>query len=140
MLVKGRPVGILLLGLWCAAHTVPFGLLAADASGGKAFLAWVAVIVALLAAAGLLIRSRIAHWVVVLQVGVHVFVFSVAAWAFLFVALAWGLHASETAVVALIFAYLSFTCWALLYLFYPDVLDYFEESRSFFRPASHDGL
>jgi hypothetical protein len=95
------------------------------------------VVVALLAAVGLLMRWRIAHWVVVLQVAVHVFLFAVAGWAFLFVALAWGLHASETAIVALIFAYLSFTCWAFLYLFYPDVLDYFEESRSF-RPISHD--
>jgi hypothetical protein len=104
MLVKGRPVGILLLGLWCAAHTIPFGLLAADASGGKAFLAWVLVLVVLLATGGLLARSRIARWVVVVQVAVHVFLFSIAGWAFLFVALAWGLHGSETAVVALILA------------------------------------
>jgi hypothetical protein len=129
MLVKGRPVGILLLGVWCAAHTIPLSLLALDASGGKAFIAWVLAIVALLAAIGLLIRSRIARYVVVLQLSVHVFLFALAGWAFLFVALAWGLQASEGPVVAFIFAYLLFTFWAFMYLFYPDVTDYFEESR-----------
>jgi len=131
MLVKGRPLGILLLGVWCAAHTIPLSLLALDASGAKAFIAWVLVIGALLATVGLLVRWRIARYLVVLQVAVHAFLFTVAGWAFLFVALAWGLHASEAAVVGFFFAYLSFTFWAFMYLFYPDVADYFEESRSF---------
>lgn len=139
MLVKGRPIGVWLLGLWCAGHAIPLSLLAVDASGFKSFFAWILVIVVLLAAGGLLMRLRIAQWVVVLQVAVHVFVFAVAGWAFVFVALAWGLHASEAAIVALIFAYLLFTFWAFMYLFYPDVMDYFDTSYHF-RTALQDDL
>lgn len=131
MLVRGRPLGIVLLAVWCAAHTVPLSLLALDAGGAKAFLTWGLVICALLVAAGLVIRWRVARYLAVLQVAVHVFLFAVAAWAFLFVALAWGLHASEVPVLGFILVYLVFTFWAFMYLFYPDVADYFEESRNF---------
>jgi hypothetical protein len=131
MLINGRPLGILLLGLWCAAHTIPLSLLALDASGAKAFLAWVLVIGALLVAIGLLIGWRIARYLAVLGVGVHVFLFAVAGWAFLFVALAWGLHASEAPVVGFILAYLLFTFWAFMYLFHPDVAHSFDQPRSF---------
>ena len=125
MLIKGRPVGIWILAIWAVAHTVPALLVSADASGVKSLLVGVAVVVELAIAGGLLIHWRPARYVLIAQVVLHVFVAALVVWAFVFVAFAWGLHATDAPIVASATAYLLFACWAFMYLFHPEIEEYF---------------
>jgi hypothetical protein len=125
MTIKGRPLGIWILALWSVAHTIPAILVSADASGMKSLIIWLVVVVELAIAGGLLIRWRPARYFLIAQVAAHVFVSALVAWAFVFVAFAWGLHASEAPLVAAPAGYLLFACWAFMYLLYPEVRDFF---------------
>jgi len=125
MLIKGRPVGIWILALWSAAHTIPGGLVAADIGAAKSLLAWFFVAAEAAVAVGLVMPWRIARYLVIVQLGVNVFVFALLAWAFVFVAIAWGLHVSEVPIVVTIAGYLLFVCWGFMYLFHPELQDYF---------------
>ena len=124
MLIKGRPLGICILAAWTAAHAIPGSAIALSTSGVKSALAWVLVAGQLALAAALIMRWRVAWYLVIAQVGTNVFVFAAFAWAFVFVAAAWGLHATDTPVVLLIAGYLLCLCAAFLYLFHPGVREY----------------
>jgi len=119
MLLKERPVGIWILALWAVAHTALGALVAADVGGAKGVLAWLCVALEAIVAAGLLIPWRIARYLLIVQLAATVFVLAVPAWAFAFVAAAWGLHPTDAPVVVVIL------CWAFVYLFHPGVRDYF---------------
>jgi len=125
MLIKGKPVGIWILAIWCVAHTIPALLVSADASGVKSLLVGVAVVVELAIAGGLLIHWRPARYALIAQVTLHVFVSALVVWAFVFVAFAWGMHAADAPIVASATGYLLFACWAFMYLFHPEIEEYF---------------
>ena len=61
------------------------------------------------------------------QLSVHALLFSLVAWAFLFVAFAWGLHGNEVPILATVGVYVLFTGWAFVYLFHPGVQDHFSK-------------
>ena len=125
MVIKGRPVGIWILALWSAMHAIAAILVSADASGMKSFIIWDVVLGELTIAGGLLVRWRPARYTLIAQVTLHVLVSALVVWAFVFVACAWGLHASDVAIVAFATGYLLFVCWAFMYLFHPGVQEYF---------------
>jgi len=125
MTIKGKPVGIWILALWSVAHTIPAILVSADASGVKSLIIWIVVVVELTIAGGLLIPWRPARYALMAQIIGHVFVAALVVWAFVFVAFAWGLHASDAPIVATASGYLVLVCAAFMYLFYPTVHDYF---------------
>jgi hypothetical protein len=125
MTIKGKPIGIWILALWSLAHTIPAILVSADASGMKSLIIWGVVVAELTLAGGLLVPWRPARYVLVAQVACHVFVAALVVWAFVFVAFAWGLHASDAPIVATASAYLLLACAAFTYLFSPEVEEYF---------------
>jgi hypothetical protein len=125
MLIKGKPVGIWILAIWAVAHTIPAILVSADASGVKSLLVGAVVVVELAIAGGLLIHWRPARYALIAQVMLHVFVAALVVWAFVFVAFAWGLHATDAPIVVSASVYLLFACWAFLYLFHPEIAEYF---------------
>jgi len=125
MLIKERPVGIWILAFWSAAHAIPALFVAVDASGMKALIAWAVIIGEVALATGLIMGWRFARYLVIAQVTVHVFVFALFACASLFIALAWGLHGVELAVVLSIVGYLLLVCWAFMYLFHPGAKEFF---------------
>src|ERR687884_548498 len=88
--LRDQHIGIWILALWSAAHIVPAALVAIDTSGPKSVMLWGLIGAELMLAAGLLLRWRAARYLVAAQAGLHVLVLSVVAWAFLFVAFAWG--------------------------------------------------
>ena len=125
MLIKGRPVGVWILAFWSAAHAIPALFVAVDGAGTKGLLAWAVIIGEAALASGLIMRWRLARYLLIAQVTVHVFVFALLACGSMFIAIAWGLHGIELAVVLLIVAYLLFVCWAFIYLFHPEVDEFF---------------
>jgi hypothetical protein len=125
MLIKERPVGIWILAFWSAAHAIPAMFVAIDASGSKAVIAWAVIIGEVALATGLIMGWRLARYFLIAQVTVHVFVFALFAWATLFVAIAWGLHGVELAIVLSTAGYLLLVCWAFMYLFHPGVKEFF---------------
>jgi hypothetical protein len=125
MLIKGRPLGIWILAVWAGAHTIPGALVAEELSGTNSFLAWLLVVAEVAVAGGLIVRWRFARYLLMAQVALNVLLFAVVAWALVFVAAAWGLHATDTPAVLLLAGYLLFACWAFLYLFHPGVEEYF---------------
>ena len=124
-LLKDQLIGIWVLALWCAAHVVPVALLAADTNGTKGLLLWLAIAGELALAAGLIMGWRLFRYLAMAQVVAHTLAFSLVAWAFLFVALAWGLHGAEVPILATVSGYVLFTGWAFIYLFNPGVQDHF---------------
>jgi hypothetical protein len=125
MVIKGKPAGIWILALWSLAHTIPAILVSADASGMKSFIVWVVVVAELTIAGGLLMPWRPARYALIAQVTCHVFVSALVVWSFVFVAFAWGMHASDAPIVASATGYLLFACCAFMYLFHPGIQEYF---------------
>jgi hypothetical protein len=125
MLINGRPLGIWILAAWAGAHTIPGAVVAEELSGPNSLAAWLLVVVEVAVAGGLIVRWAIARYLLIVQITLNVLVFAMAAWALVFVAGAWGLHATDTPAVLLLIGYLVFACWAFLYLFHPDVVEYF---------------
>ncbi len=126
--LSDKHIGIWILALWSAAHIVPAALVAIDTSGPKSLILWALIGAELVLAAGLLLRWRAARYLVAAQACLHVLVLSLVAWAFVFVAFAWGLHGIEGAILGGVAAYLVFVCWGFIYLFHPDVHDHFARS------------
>jgi len=127
MLIKGRPVGIWILAVWTVAHAIPGVLIASEISGMKSLLVGLVVAMELAVAGGLTVRWRIAWYLLIAQVVLTFFVLAAGVWAMVFVAAAWGLHATDTPAVLLIAGYLLFVCSAFMYLFHPEVEEYFAE-------------
>jgi hypothetical protein len=125
MVIKGKPVGIWILALWSLAHAIPAIAVSADASGMKSFIIWIVVVAELTIAGGLLVPWRPARYALIGQVAGHVFVSALVVWSFVFVAFAWGLHASDAPIVVSATGYLFLACCAFMYLFHPDVQEYF---------------
>jgi len=126
--LKGRPLGIWLLAIWCAAHIIPAILVSAEASGWRTFAIWLVVAVELAIAGGSLMHWAAARYALAAQIAVHISIAALVVWAFVFVAFAWGLHVSDAPIVASAVAYLLLGCWAFIYLFSPGVVDYFSGS------------
>jgi len=125
MLIKGRPVGIWILAFWSAAHAIPAMFIAVDASGMKGLIAWAVIVGEVALVSGLVMGWQPARYLLIAQVTLHVFVFALIACGTLFVAIAWGLHGVELAVVLSIAGYLLLACWAFMYLFHPGVKELF---------------
>jgi len=98
---------------------------AVDASGTKGLVAWVVIIGEAALATGLIMGWRLARYLVIAQITVHVFVFALFACTSMFISIAWGLHGVELAIVLSIVGYLLLVCWAFLYLFRPRVKEFF---------------
>lgn len=125
MSLDNRPWGVWLLAAWVAAHAVAGVLLGIDAHGAKATLVWVLVVVEVFVAAGLLLGWRVSRHLLIVQVAVNVFALATVTWVFVFMALAWGLQASEVPAVVAMAVYLLFVCWAFVYLLHPAVREHF---------------
>jgi len=98
---------------------------AVDASGAKSLVAWAVVLAEAALVTGLIMGRSLARYVLIVQVAAHVLVFALFACAALFIAIAWGLHGVELAVVLSIVGYLLLVCWAFMYLFHPGVEEFF---------------
>jgi len=127
MVIKGKPAGIWLLALFCLAHTIPAIVVSADASGMKSLVIWAVVVAELTIAGGLLVPWRPARYALMLQVTGHVLVSALVVWSFVFVGFAWGLHANDAPIVGTATGYLLLACAAFMYLFHPEVKEYFGE-------------
>ena len=130
MLIKGRPVGVWILAFWSAAHAIPATFVAVDAGGAKSLIAWAVVIAEVALATGLLMGRSLARYVLIVQVAAHVLVFALFACAALFIAIVWGLHGVELAVVLSIVGYLLLVSWAFMYLFHPGVEEFFSRQSA----------
>jgi hypothetical protein len=122
---RGRPLGIWILALWSTAHAIAAMLAAPDASGTKGLVIWAVIVGEVALAFGLLKGWRPARYLLIAQVSAHVLVFGLFFWIAVFIAFAWGLRGGEPAIVLSIVAYLIFVCWAFMYLFHPDVEEFF---------------
>jgi hypothetical protein len=125
MLFRGRPVGIWILALWSTAHAIAAMLAAPDASGTKGLVIWAVIGGEVALAIGLLKGWRPARYLLIAQVSGHVLVFGLFFWIGVFIAFAWGLRGGEPAIVLSIVAYLLLVCWAFMYLFHPEVEEFF---------------
>ena len=128
IVLKDQLIGLWIVALWAIAHVIPGVLLAADTGGTKGVLLWLLIAGEIVLAAGLVMGWRVFRYLALAQLVVHVLVFSTIAWAFLFVAFAWGLHGNEVPILATVGVYVLFTAWAFFYLFSPRVDDFFGPS------------
>ena len=125
MTVLRKPIGIWVLGLWSICLALPALYVATETGGLKGMLAWAFFAVQVFVVVGLAIRLAIARYILVASLGANVFIFGVVVWVFVFVAVAWGLRASDAPAVVPVVAYHLFVSWGFLYLFHPDIAAYF---------------
>ena len=125
MTIKNQLVGIWLVALWSLAHVVPGVVLATDTGGTKGLLLWLLILGEIVLATGLVMGWKVFRYLALAQLCVHALLFSLVAWAFLFVAFAWGLHGNEVPILAAVSIYVLFIGWAFIYLFSPGVDDHF---------------
>jgi hypothetical protein len=119
-----RPLGIWILAAWCAVQAGVGAVFGLDAGRLMGLAAWGFCALHVFFLVGLLLPMRLARPVLLTYVAASVLGLAVVVWFFVFVGVAWGLRTSDFPAVAPIASYLLFLCWALFYLFHPDVRDY----------------
>jgi hypothetical protein len=110
-------------------------VLAADTGGTKGLLLWLLAAAEILLAAGLVMGWRLFRYLAMAQLCVHALLFSLVAWAFLFVAFAWGLHGNEVPILCAVCVYVLFIAWAFVYMFSPNVGEHFARQLAPMRDA-----
>jgi hypothetical protein len=135
MTIRSQLAGIWVVAIWALAHVIPGVVLAADTGGSKGLLLWLLVAAEILLAAGLVMGWRFFRYLVMAQLCVHALLFSLIAWAFLFVAFAWGLHGNEVAILSAVTVYVLFISWGFVYMFSPSVDEYFARQLPAMREA-----
>lgn len=126
MTLRGRPLGIWILWLWCLLQGLPALVVTFNASGGLRAAVWLFFLVQGFFVVGLLLRLPLARYLLLIYLAANVLLFSMVVWFFVYSALAWGAQLADALAMLVFVGYVLYLSWGFVYLFHPDVVAYFE--------------
>jgi hypothetical protein len=126
MTLYRRPVGVLILALWLMGQALLALAVAYEVRGNASTLIGFVGVLHVALAAGLFRPFNLAWEAAVGCVALNIFAFGLVFWSVILVWIYLTLKSSDMPAVALVMVYYAFLCWAFVYLFHPEVRDYFE--------------
>ena len=126
MTLYQRPIGVLILVLWLMGQAVLALALAYEIRGTASMVIGFLGVLHVALAAGLFRPFNLSWEAAVSCVAVNIFCFGLLFWSVVLIWMYLTLKPSDMPAVVLVVGYYAFLCWAFLYLFHPDVRDYFE--------------